>query len=316
MGSLASSSKSTGTNSSSNMSVSTTNTQPFQMTYNGAPVHTPSQLAGPQQMVHSTHNNQSLDGSVYFDIDDEDVDFNVFELTESNINAAVGVANPVSVATIPVPQQISLKTHRSSGVHGMNLMMGNSKCFLFKRKSNTVLTHPYTLGKSTLDNSVNGSIGGLNNISGIGGQLLNTSFTASSKFDLFYPSTKSYCSFVAGPLNHIPQMPISNNGGTHTASTVTSQGMSHPGPNGTTMTVKQQARSKRLSTTNDFTFDLDMSQGSNINTADLSSILHSNAIMTQNFNLLASYNNSNDANNVSFVGIPTPQLPCGANNST
>lgn len=80
------------------------------------------------------------------------------------------------------------------------------------------------------------------------------------------------------------------------------------------MTVKQQARSKRLSTTNDFTFDLDISQGSNINTADLSSILHNNTIMTQNLNLLANYN-ANEVNNVSFVGIPTPQLSSGANNS-
>lgn len=129
MGSLASSSKSTGTASSSNMSINSTSTQPFQMMYNGGPVNTPSHLAGGQQqqhMVHSTNNNQSLDGSVFFDIDDEDVDFNVFELTESNINAAVGT-NPVAVATIPLPQQPSVKNHRSSGVHGMNMMMANSK---------------------------------------------------------------------------------------------------------------------------------------------------------------------------------------------
>jgi hypothetical protein len=101
------------------------------MIYNGGSVNTPSHLAGGQQqqqhhMVHSTQNNQSLDGSVYFDIDDEDVDFNVFELTESNINAAVSNTNP-AVATIPLPQQPSLKNHRSSGVSGMNMMMANSK---------------------------------------------------------------------------------------------------------------------------------------------------------------------------------------------
>lgn len=137
MGSLASSSKSTGTTSSSNMSINSTSTQPFQMIYNGGSVNTPSHLAagGQQQqqhhMVHSTQNNQSLDGSVYFDIDDEDVDFNVFELTESNINAAVSNTNPVAVATIPLPQQPSLKNHRSSGVNGMNMMMANSK-FIIK----------------------------------------------------------------------------------------------------------------------------------------------------------------------------------------
>ncbi len=122
---------------------------------------------------------------------------------------------------------------------------------------------------------------------------------------------------IAGPLSHIHQIAAptqSNNTSSQTASTATSQGSSHPGPNGTTMTVKQQARSKRLSTTNDFTFDLDISQGSNINTADLSSILHNNTIMTQNLNLLANYN-ANEVNNVSFVGIPTPQLSSGANNS-
>jgi hypothetical protein len=286
MGSLASSSKSTGTTSSSNMSINSTSTQPFQMIYNGGSVNTPSHLAGGQQqqqhhMVHSTQNNQSLDGSVYFDIDDEDVDFNVFELTESNINAAVSNTNPVAVATIPLPQQPSLKNHRSSGgVNGMNMMMANSK--------------------SALDSSVNSSIGGFNNMSGIGGQLLNTSFTAST-----------------GPLNNIHQIAMpsqSNNTSSQTASTATSQGLSHPGPNGTTMTVKQQARSKRMSTTNDFTFDLDISQGSNINTADLSSILHNNMTMTQNLNLLANYNAASEANNVSFVGIPTPQLSSGANN--
>jgi hypothetical protein len=124
--------------------------------------------------------------------------------------------------------------------------------------------------------------------------------------------------FTAGPLNNIHQIAMpsqSNNTSSQTASTATSQGLSHPGPNGTTMTVKQQARSKRMSTTNDFTFDLDISQGSNINTADLSSILHNNMTMTQNLNLLANYNAASEANNVSFVGIPTPQLSSGANNS-
>lgn len=158
-------------------------------------------------------------------------------------------------------------------------------------------------------------------MSGIGGQLLNTSFTASSKyfFAADVDSVELIALFTAGPLNNIHQIAMpsqSNNTSSQTASTATSQGLSHPGPNGTTMTVKQQARQKRLSTTNDFTFDLDISQGSNINTADLSSILHNNMTMTQNLNLLANYNAASEANNVSFVGIPTPQLSSGANNST
>jgi hypothetical protein len=94
-------------------------TQPFQMAYHGAPVNNV-QIPHQQQMVHNSNANQSLDGSVFFDIDDEDVDFNVFELTESNINAAV--INTVPTSVHPAPQQ-PLKNHRSSGAHGINLMM-------------------------------------------------------------------------------------------------------------------------------------------------------------------------------------------------